>query len=216
MPCRQADRGVSGEWLVRRAPRRPRIRAPVPRRQGPRCRIRRLGPDSLATLQGDADLVGVRQEARQGRTPRPAGVDDRVQRRFIANPPNRLWLTDVVEHRTDRRLLDRLSDESRLVTIAIRNAAALRRDAAGCVVHSDRGSQLTRVRRTDSATSATSGQPCHPQANGKLERFNRTLEAERAYPAIYTSDERAQRPTRPGSTTTAFTTAREQHLTEIC
>ncbi len=90
--------------------------------------------------------------------------DDLVQREFVADTPNRLWLTDISEHKTGEGKLylcairDAFSGKivgysidsrmkSRLVVNAIDNAVALRGDVAGCVVHSDRGSQF-RARKT--------------------------------------------------------------------
>jgi transposase InsO family protein len=82
-----------------------------------------------------------------------------VQREFTADAPNRLGLTDITEHRTSEGKLylcaikDVFSNKivgysidsrmkSRLVVNAIDNAAALRGNVAGCVVHSDRGSHF--------------------------------------------------------------------------
>ncbi len=78
---------------------------------------------------------------------------------FTADAPNRLWLTDITEHPTAegklhlRAVRDVFSSEivghsinsrmkSRLVVNALNNAAALGGDFAGCIVHSDRGSQF--------------------------------------------------------------------------
>jgi transposase InsO family protein len=88
----------------------------------------------------------------------PPVHDDLVGRDFTAAAPNRLWLTDITEHRTDEGKLylcaikdvysNRIvgySIDSRmkaaLAVSALRNAAALR-SPEGTVVHSDRGSQF--------------------------------------------------------------------------
>ena len=43
----------------------------------------------------------LRQEAGQERKkPGPPAHEDRVRRDFTAQEPNRLWLTDITEHRT--------------------------------------------------------------------------------------------------------------------
>ena len=95
-----------------------------------------------------------------------AVVDEtgRIRHEFTADGPNRLWLTDITEHRTGegKLYLCAVKDvfankivgysidsrmKSRLVVNAIDNAVALRGDVAGCVVHSDRGSQF-RARKT--------------------------------------------------------------------
>jgi putative transposase len=93
----------------------------------------------------------------------PPVHDDLVQRNFVADAPNRLWLTDITEHWTgegklylcaikdvySNRIVGYSIDsrmKSRLAVAAIHNAVAMRRQAgevvAGCVVHSDRGSQF--------------------------------------------------------------------------
>jgi transposase InsO family protein len=94
-----------------------------------------------------------------------AVVDDkgRVRHEFNADAPNELWLTDITEHRTGEGKLyvcavkdvyanrivgysisDRM--KSRLAVAALNNAVARRQleggDVAGCIVHSDRGSQF--------------------------------------------------------------------------
>ncbi|WP_396415669.1 IS3 family transposase [Kocuria sp. PD6] len=93
------------------------------------------------------------------RKPGPPVHDDLVERNFTAGAPNRLWLTDLTEHRTDEGKLylcaikdvysNRIvgySIDSRmkasLAVTALRSAVARRGTVAGCVVHSDRGSQF--------------------------------------------------------------------------
>ena len=88
----------------------------------------------------------------------PPVHDDLVERDFTATAPNQLWLTDITEHRTNAGKLylcaikdvysNRIvgySIDSRmkasLAVSALRMAIA-RRDPAGTVVHSDRGSQF--------------------------------------------------------------------------
>jgi transposase InsO family protein len=88
----------------------------------------------------------------------PPVHDDLVTRRFTAEKPNQLWLTDITEHRTDTGTLylcaikdvhsNKIvgySIDSRmtasLAVTALTNALALR-GAAGTIVHSDRGSQF--------------------------------------------------------------------------
>jgi len=89
--------------------------------------------------------------------------DDLVARDFTADEPNTLWLTDITEHWTDEgklylcaikdvwsnRIVGYSIDsrmKSRLAVTALDNAVARRatdgQAAAGCVVHSDRGSQF--------------------------------------------------------------------------
>jgi putative transposase len=91
--------------------------------------------------------------------PGPPVHDDLVKRDFTAQAPNELWLTDITEHRTSEgklylcaikdvysnRIVGYSIDsrmKSRLAVAALNNAVAMRGDVAGCVVHSDRGSQF--------------------------------------------------------------------------
>ncbi|MGJ3224860.1 IS3 family transposase [Micromonospora aurantiaca (nom. illeg.)] len=89
----------------------------------------------------------------------PPVHDDLVRRDFTANGPNRLWLADITEHRTgegklylcaikdvwSNRIVGYSIDsrmKSRLAVNALHNAVARRGDVAGCVLHTDRGSQF--------------------------------------------------------------------------
>ena len=95
---------LPGERDVRRPPRRPRVRLPVPRRRGPRRRPRRCAERTVWRICSDngwwsrVRQAQARQE-RQGRARRPtttwcAGTSP-------PTAPNQLWLTDITEHRTD-------------------------------------------------------------------------------------------------------------------
>ena len=86
--------------------------------------------------------------------------DDLVKRDFTAAGPDELWLTDITEHwtREGKLYLCAIKDvwsnrivgysidsrmKARLAVNAIDNAAAQRDgDVAGCILHSDRGSQF--------------------------------------------------------------------------
>ncbi|WP_130507940.1 IS3 family transposase [Krasilnikovia cinnamomea] len=89
----------------------------------------------------------------------PPVHDDLVRRDFTAQGPNRLWLADITEHHTgegklylcaikdvwSNRIVGYSIDsrmKSRLAVAALHNAAARRDDLAGCVLHTDRGSQF--------------------------------------------------------------------------
>lgn len=98
---------------------------------------------------------------RRGTAKRPGPLvhDDLVERVFTADGPNRLWLTDITEHATaegklylcavkdaySNRIVGYSIDDrmkSRLAVAALSSAVARRGDVAGCVIHSDRGSQF--------------------------------------------------------------------------
>ena len=100
-----------------------------------------------------------KKRGKNGKRPGPPVHDDLVQRDFSADDVNELWLTDITEHWTDEGKLylcaikdafsgrivgysisDRM--KARLAVNALNNAISRRRDAAGCIVHSDRGSQF--------------------------------------------------------------------------
>ena len=110
-----------------------------------------------------------KKRGRNGKKPGPAVHDDlctvtdangRVRHEFSAERPNQLWLTDITEHRTTSQgklylcaVKDVFSNKivgysidsrmkSSLAVNALDNAVAMRGDVAGCVVHSDRGSQF--------------------------------------------------------------------------
>lgn len=85
--------------------------------------------------------------------------DGQVRHVFSAEEPNRLWLVDITEHKTvegklyccaikdvhSGRIVGYSIDsrmKSRLAVQALENAVAMRGDVAGCIVHSDRGSQF--------------------------------------------------------------------------
>jgi transposase InsO family protein len=85
--------------------------------------------------------------------------DDLVKRRFCADTLDHLWLGDITEHPTkegklylcaikdvcSNRIVGYSIDErmkARLAVAAINNAAARRGDVAGCIFHTDRGSQF--------------------------------------------------------------------------
>ncbi len=109
-----------------------------------------------------------KQKGKKGRKPGPPVHDDlcahidekgRTRHSFEADGPDRLWLTDITEHKTGEGKLymcaikDAYSGrivgysigsrmKARLAVRALENAVAMRGDVAGCIVHSDRGSQF--------------------------------------------------------------------------
>lgn len=109
-----------------------------------------------------------KKRAKKGKAPGRAVQDDlctvtdvngRVRHQFTAEGPNQLWLTDITEHNTGEGKLylcaikdvfsNRIAGysidsrmKSRLAVNALENAIAMRGRVAGCVIHSDRGSQF--------------------------------------------------------------------------
>lgn len=100
---------------------------------------------------------------RRGKHPRPGSPvhHDLVNRDFTADQSNQLWLSDITEHPTDEgklylcavkdaysgRIVGYSMDARMTCELAVNaiNSAVARHggpsSAAGCVVHSDRGSQ---------------------------------------------------------------------------
>ena len=131
----------------------------------------------------------------------PPVHDDLVERDFTADAPNQLWLSDITEHRTDEGKLylcaikDVFSNrivgysidsrmKSRLATAALSSAVARRGDVAGCILHSDRGSQF-RSRRFVHALGryemvGSMGRVGAAGDNAAMESFFRSAPKERA------------------------------------
>nr|WP_249290997.1 DDE-type integrase/transposase/recombinase [Leucobacter manosquensis] len=106
-------------------------------------------------------VVRVREEESEWeeRRPGPPVHDDLVQREFIAAAPNEVWLADITEHWTgegklylcavnevfSNRIVGYSIDsrmQSSLAVRALNNAVLRRGNVAGCVLHTDRGSQF--------------------------------------------------------------------------
>ena len=100
-----------------------------------------------------------RKSGKNGKRSGPPVHDDLVKRAFSAKAPNQLWLADITEHSTAEGKLylcavkDAYSGrivgysiqsrmKARLAVDAVNNAVARRGSVAGCVLHSDRGSQF--------------------------------------------------------------------------
>jgi putative transposase len=112
----------------------------------------------ICSSNGWWSAFGKPKRGKAGR-PGPPVHDDRVQRNFTAQTPNELWLADITEHRTSEgklylcaikdvysnRIVGYSIDshmKSRLAVTALENAVTRRGELAGCVVHTDRGSQF--------------------------------------------------------------------------
>jgi putative transposase len=149
----------------------------------------------ICTSNGWWSVFG-KKRGKNGKRPGPPAHDDLVQRDFTARAPNRLWLTDITEHPTGEgkvylcaikdvfsgrivgySISDRM--KSSLAVTALNSAVARRgisgADVAGCVVHSDRGSQfrsrkfLAELRRHDLVGSM--GQVASAGDNAAMESF---------------------------------------------
>jgi transposase InsO family protein/transposase-like protein len=104
-----------------------------------------------------------KKRGKNGKKPGPPVHDDLVNRDFTADAPNQLWLADITEHWTgegklylcaikdvySNRIIGYSIDsrmKSRLAVAALGNAVARRHaqgaEMAGCVLHTDRGSQF--------------------------------------------------------------------------
>jgi putative transposase len=121
----------------------------------------RCGRKRVARLMHAAGIAGICHRRKRGRArPVPAPHDDLVQRRFVAQAPDRLWATDITEHPTAGgklyccAVIDAYSRmivgwsmaehmRTELVVDALQMATWRRRPAPGAIVHADRGSQYT-------------------------------------------------------------------------
>lgn len=133
----------------------PRIHAELALGRGVRC-----GRKRVERLMAEAGLCGVHRRRGRARPPQPPAHDDLVARRFGVEGPDRLWVTDITQHRTDQGwlylavVLDAWSRRvvgwsisqratSDLVVDALDMARWRRRQATGTIVHSDHGAQYT-------------------------------------------------------------------------
>lgn len=136
----------------------PRVHAELRLGQDVRCSRKRI-----ARLMRAAGITGIHRRRSRGctrRDPRRPLFPDHVQRDFTPLAPNRLWVADLTQHRTNegwlyagvvldafsRRVIGWALDERPLtdlavnaVTMAVRN----RRPCPGTVHHSDHGAQYT-------------------------------------------------------------------------
>jgi putative transposase len=105
----------------------------------------------------------------KGKKPGPPVHDDLVNRVFVAERPDQLWFSDITEHPTlegklylcavkdacSTRIVGySISDrmKARIAVDAITSAVSRRGEVAGCIVHTDRGSQF-RSRKVQRALS---------------------------------------------------------------
>ena len=172
-----------------------RVHAELRLGQGVRC-----GRKRVARLMRSAGLHGIYRRRGRHARPAPAVHDDLVRRRFVADAPDRLWLTDITEHPTregkvycaavldvySRRIVgwsiaDHLRTE--LVVDALEMARWRRQPTRGeTVVHSDRGSQYTSWafghRLRTAGLLGSMGRVASAVDNSMMESFFGTLQLE--------------------------------------
>ena len=121
-------------------------------------RGRHIGRKRVARLMRRARIQGVCHRRKRGKRAAPATHEDLVKRRFVADAPNRLWVTDITEHPAkdgrvfccgvldvfSRRIVGwAIADHvrSELVVDALQMALWRRQPGPGGIVHADRGPQ---------------------------------------------------------------------------
>ena len=173
----------------------PRVHAELRLGCGVRC-----GRKRVARLMRAARLCGIYVRRRRRGCPAPPVHEDLVRRHFVADRPNRLWLTDITEHPTregkiylaavldvyGRRVVGwSIADHLRaeLVVDALEMARWRRRPAPGqTVLHSDRGAQYTSWafghRLRDAGLLGSMGRVGSAYDNAMMESFFSTLQRE--------------------------------------
>jgi putative transposase len=119
----------------------------------------RIGRKRVARLMRAADIHGVSHRRKRRHRPDTATHDDLVKRQFTADGPDRVWFTDITQHRASdgwvyccavidawsRRVVGwSIADHMRseLVVDAL-EMARWQRSPEGTIVHADRGGQYT-------------------------------------------------------------------------
>lgn len=161
--------------------------------------------------------------ARRRKKYRPAGTDsrhhlplapNRLNQHFEAAEPNRVWLTDItyvpvnrafsyvctVQDLYSRKIVGWAISQrpnAQLALEALQQAVDLRSPAAGCILHSDRGSQFAseafrqRLQRHGLTASMSRKGNCYD--NAPMESFYRSLKMEAVQWANYQSHAEAAR-----------------------
>ena len=127
---------------------------------------------------------------------------------LVPTGPDQLWVADityvpvpggfvyvaVVLDAWSRRVVGYAisrSIDARLTVAALRSALEQRKPAAGCIHHSDRGSQyaaeIYRQLLRDHGVAGSMGRRGNPYDNAKAESFMKTLKVEAVYPMAFES-----------------------------
>jgi putative transposase len=183
--------------LNRRVYGSPRIHAELVMADG-----ERIGRKRVERLMRQAGICGMVARKRGRTTIRVPGVrvcEDLVDRAFLAQSPNRLWVADITYLRTwegwlylvavqdvfSRRIVGwSMADHMRteLVTDALQMALAHRRPAPGLIWHSDQGSQFVSLAFGQQARAAGIAQSMGSRGdcfdNAVAESFFATLKKE--------------------------------------
>jgi len=131
----------------------------------------RVGANTVWLLMHRAGLQGLPLRRRAKRVPSQVTVTDLVRRQFVADGPNRLWVTDITEHPTregklyccvvidvfSRRIVGWAIDTAQradLATNALGMAIDSRRPSPGTIIHGDHGVQFTSWAFTSRARNA--------------------------------------------------------------
>lgn len=143
-------------------------------------------------------LAGLPGRPRYRKIPNTPTASDLVNRDFARTEPNRLWLTDITEHRTregkvycavvldafSRRVVGWSIDSSQTASLVV-NALGMaieNRQAEGVVIHSDHGTQYTSWaytrRALDSGLVPSMGSIGDCYDNGQMESFWARLQVE--------------------------------------
>ena len=143
-------------------------------------------------------IAGLPGRPRYRKIPNTPTASDLVNRDFARTEPNRLWLTDITEHRTregkvycavvldafSRRVVGWSIDSSQTASLVV-NALGMaieNRQAEGVVIHSDHGTQYTSWaftrRALDSGLVPSMGSIGDCYDNGQMESFWARMQVE--------------------------------------
>lgn len=143
-------------------------------------------------------IAGLPGRPRYRKIPNQPTASDLVNREFARTEPNRLWLTDITEHRTfegkvycavvldafSRRVVGWSIDSSQTANLVV-NALGMaieNRQAEGVVIHSDHGTQFTSWaftrRALDSGLVPSMGTIGDCYDNGMMESFWARMQVE--------------------------------------